>query len=106
MNEIKLSPWSAKMLKQLPDKYRIIMRKILDYEVRDAVRLAADTLDQAWMVVLIEEGVCGTGKRATRLHRYHGHVQELVDTTADYYEDGVAIALRHRLHNLGVDFES
>lgn len=105
-NELKISSWSAKMLKQLPDKYRIIMRKILDYEVRDAVRLAADTLDQAWMVVLIEEGVCGTGKRATRLHRYHGHVQELVDTTADYYEDGVAIALRHRLHNLGVDFES
>lgn len=106
MKELKVTPMTAKMLKQMPDKYRIIMRQILDYEVRDAVRLAADTLDQAWMVVLIEEGVCGTGKRATRLPRYHNHVQELVDTTADRYDDGVAIALRNRLHNLGVDFES
>lgn len=106
MKDLKVTPMTAKMLKQMPDKYRIIMKQILKYEVRDAVRLAADSLDQAWMIVLIEEGICGTGANATRLAKLHGKVQELVDAAADRYDDGLAIGLRNRLHNLGVDFES
>ena len=104
MNEIKISPWSAKMLKQMPDKYRIIMRKILDYEIRDTVRVSVDTILMAAILAGVEEGFWGTWGNATRIPRFVARINKIVDTNVDRYDDAVAEGLKAKLHSLGVEY--
>lgn len=54
MKDLKVTPMTAKMLKQMPDKYRIMMRKILDYEIRDTVRVSVDTILMAAILAGVE----------------------------------------------------
>lgn len=104
MNEIKLSPWSAKMLKQLPDKQRVITKAILQSEIRDTVRVSVDTILMAAILAGVEEGFWGTWGNATRIPRFVARVNKIVDTTVDRYDDAVAEGLRAKLHSLGVEY--
>ncbi len=105
MNEIKLSPWSAKMLKQLPDKQRIIAKAILQAEIRDTVRVSVDTILMAAILAGVEEGFWGTRCNATRIQRFVARINNIVDTNVDRYDDAVAEGLRAKLHSLGVDYD-
>lgn len=104
MKDLKVTPMTAKMLKQMPDKYRIIMRKILDYEIRDTVRVSVDTILMAAILAGVEEGFWGTWGNATRIPRFVARVNKIVDTTVDRYDDAVAEGLRAKLHSLGVEY--
>jgi hypothetical protein len=105
MNEIKLSPWSAKMLKQLPDKQRIVAKAVLKNEINRAVELTADTFIMQTLLILIREFGFGTTSNSTRLHRFMQLLQEGIDKNADYYEDdSIVYGLRKQLHEEGVEY--
>ena len=108
MSNYKISDATRKQLRRMPDRYRIIAEQVLKNEVCDAVDVTADSIMLAWSIVLIEHQGYGTNTRRpdSRLKKCYDEVQAIIDFSAKRYGDAMAEALRKRLHDLGIDYES
>lgn len=104
----KISDASMKQLLRLPDKYRVIAKQVVRNEVCDAVNVTADSLMLAWSIVMIELWGYGTNTRRadSRLKKTYDEVQKIIDFAAGRYGDAMAEALRKRLKDLGIEYES
>ena len=57
------------------------------------------------MLVLIEDFGFGTDeKKSTRIYKFIERLQAMIDTRAEQYDNAIAVGLRNRLHNLGVEY--
>lgn len=103
---IPISDASVAQLRRFPYKERLIAQQVLRKEVLDKVDITADSIVCASLIVLIEEFGFGTKTSdKSRILRYIKSLQELLDLSADYYDEAMAEGLRLRLHRLGVDYE-
>lgn len=101
---IPIKEVTAKTINRFPMLYKIQARQAIEYEVKDAIRITADSFVMASMLALVEEFGFGTNERSTRLPRFIERLQSIIDTNADHYDDAVAIGLRNKLHGLGIEY--
>ena len=59
----------------------------------------------ASILALVEEFGYGTTENATRIPRFVMKLQDIIDINAEHYDDAVAIGLRNKLQDLGVNYE-
>ena len=104
MNEIPLKPVTLKTVNRFPAIYKIQAQQAIRYEVHEAIRITADSFVMASLIALIEEFDFGTNERATKIHRFVKKLQEVIDVSADFYDDAVAEGLQNRLHNYGINY--
>ena len=97
MTPIKYEKATMAAINRFPMLYRMQAYQAIEREVRRAVRIAADSVQMANMLVLIEDGY-GTRVGSTRLENHVKRVSEIVDLAADFFDDGMAEGLRNRLH--------
>lgn len=104
----KISDASMKQLLRMPDKYRVIAKQVVRNEVCDAVTVTADSCVLASAIVLMEEFKFGanTKRPDSRMKHYFDSLNELIDFSAKRYGDAMAEALRKRLKDLGIEYES
>lgn len=102
---IPIKPVTEKTINRFPMLYKIQAKQAIEYEVKDAIRITADSFVMASLLVLIEEFGFGTTKNSTRIHRFIARLQNIIDTNAEHYDDAVAIGLRNQLHRLGVEYK-
>ena len=105
MNEIPLKPVTFKTINRFPALYKIQAQQAIRHEVKDAIRITADSFVMASLLTLIEEFGFGTNEQATKIHRFVAKLQEVIDTSAEYYDDAVAEGLRNRLSSYGVQYK-
>ena len=106
MNNIPLKPVTFKTINRFPAIYKIQAQQAIRYEVHEAISTTADAFVMAALLVLIEEFYFGTNERATKIHRFVKKLQEVIDVSADFYDDAVAIGLRNKLHGLGIEYKA
>ena len=97
---------TLKTINRFPTIYKIQARQAIEYEVKDAIRITADSFVMASILALVEEFGFGTNEQSTRIYRFVAKLQEIIDTNAEYYDDAVAIGLRNKLHGLGIEYGS
>jgi hypothetical protein len=104
----KISDATMKQLRRLPEKHRIIAEQAFRKEVGDAVTVTADSCVLASAIVLMEEFKFGanTKRPDSRMKHYFDALNELIDFSAKRYGDAMAEALRKRLKDLGIEYES
>lgn len=102
---IPIKEVTAKTINRFPMLYKMQAKKAIEYEVSDAIRITADSFVMASMLALVEEFGFGTNERSTRILRFVKRLQNIIDTSADYYDDAVAIGLRNKLHGLGIEYK-
>jgi hypothetical protein len=96
---IPVSKATLATVKRFPELYKRQALQAIDAEVRDKTSIAIDTIIMAAQLVLVEQG------REEEIPTFISSLQEIVDTSADHYEDAVAEGLRNRLHNLGIEYK-
>ncbi len=96
---IAVSKATLATVKRFPELYKRQAMQAIDAEVRDKATIAIDTMVMASLLVLVEQG------RGMEIPAFVAALQEIVDTSADFYEDAVAEGLRNRLHNLGIEYK-
>lgn len=96
---IPVSKATLATVKRFPELYKRQAMQAIDAEVRDKATIAIDTMVMASLLVLVEQG------RGMEIPAFVAALQEIVDTSADFYEDAVAEGLRNRLHNLGIEYK-
>ena len=101
---IPIKEVTAKTINRFPMLYKVQAQKAIEYEVRDAIRITADSFVMASILALVEEFGFGTTEQSTRIPRFVERLQSIIDTNADHYDDAVAIGLRNKLHGLGIDY--
>ena len=101
---IPIKSVTLKTINRFPTIYKIQARQAIEYEVKDAIRITADSFVMASILALVEEFGFGTNEQSTRIYRFVAKLQEIIDTNADYYDDAVAIGLRNKLHGLGIEY--
>lgn len=101
---VKVSKPTLDTIKRFPELYKRQAMQVIDAEVRRAISIAVDSAVMAAMLALIEQFGFGTKEDSTRLPRFVKALQEIIDTSADYYDDAMAEGLRNKLHNLGVEY--
>ena len=101
---IPIKPVTEKTINRFPMLYKIQAKQAIEYEVKDAIRITADSFVMASVLALIEEFDFGTTKTSTRVHRFIARLQSIIDTNAEHYDDAVAIGLRNKLHGLGIEY--
>lgn len=104
MSDIPLKPVTLKTVNRFPALYKMQAQKAIQYEVHDSIRTTADAFVMASMIALIEEFDFGTNERATKIHRFVKKLQEVIDVSADFYDDAVAEGLQNKLHNYGINY--
>ena len=98
-----ISKATMQTIKRFPELYKRQAMQVIDKEVGDNVRITADCFVMASILVLVEEFGFGTsGANATKVKRFTEKLQEVIDTSADFYEDAVAEGLRNKLSNHGI----
>ncbi len=103
---IPLKKVTLKTINRFPELYKRQALAAIDYEVRDAIRTTADAFVMASILAQIEEFGIGTAPNGTKLKRYVARLQKIIDTNSDYYGDAVAIGLKNKLHNLGIEYNT
>ena len=103
---IPIKQVTEKTINRFPMLYKMQAKQAIDYEVRGAIRMTADVMVMASILAAIEEFGCGTSANSTKIHKYIARLQSIVDTSAEYYDDDVAIGLQNRLHALGIEYRS
>lgn len=94
-------------IKRFPELYKRQAMQVIHAEVDDAIRTTADSFVMAALLVLVEEFGFGTsGANATRVQRFMGKLQEVIDVNAEYYDDAVAEGLRNKLSYHGITYTS
>lgn len=102
---IKYQKATLDTIKRFPALYKMQAMQALDKEVRKAINITADTFTMAFMIAAIEVFGLGTKEGSTRLPNLVSKVQDIVDTSADFYDDAVAEGLKNRLQNeYGVEY--
>ena len=96
---IPVSKATLATVKRFPELYKRQALQAIDAEVRDKTSIAIDTIIMAALLVLVEQG------RGMEIPTFLSSLQEIVDTSADHYEDAAAEGLRNRLHNLGIEYK-
>ena len=104
MTPIKYEKATMAAINRFPMLYRMQAYQAIEREVRRAVRIAADSVQMANMIVLIDDHGYGTKEGSTRLERHVKRVSEIVDLAADFYDDAMAEGLRNQLHERGVEY--
>lgn len=104
MTPIKYEKATLAAINRFPMLQRMQALQVLDREIRRAVRITADTVQMANMIVQIDYEKYGTRKGSTRLERHVRRVSEIVDLAADFYDDAMAEGLRNQLHERGVEY--
>jgi hypothetical protein len=99
---IPVSKATIKVVNRFPELYKRQALQAIDGEVTDAIRITADSFVMASAISIIELGLCDPDTED--IHKYISKLQEVIDTSADYYDDAVAEGLRNRLHNYGIDY--
>ena len=102
---IPIKPVTEKTINRFPMLYKIQAKQAIEYEVKDAIRITADSFVMAAILALIEEFDFGTTERSTRIKRFTERLQSIIDTSAETFDDAVREGLRNKLHNLGVDYQ-
>lgn len=101
---IPINKVTLKAINRFPELYKRQTLQFLYYEKRDAIHTTADTFVMASVLALVEEFRFGTKKYSTRIQRFISKLQEIIDTSADYYDDAVAFGLKNKLSELGIEY--
>lgn len=102
---IPITQATMKTINRFPELYKRQALQVIDREKSDAVRTTAHAVVMGAMLAFIEVTRCGTAANSTKLKKYVAALQSIIDTNALFYEDSVAIGLRNRLHDLGVEYK-
>ena len=105
MNEIPLKPVTLKTVNRFPAIYKIQAQQAIRYEVHEAIRITADSFVMASLIALIEEFDFGTNEKATKIHRFIKKLQQVIDVSADFYDDAIANGLENKLNSYGVKYK-
>ena len=73
--------------------------------MHEAIRITADSFVMASLIALIEEFDFGTNEKATKIHRFIKKLQQVIDVSADFYDDAIANGLENKLNNYGVKYK-
>ena len=103
---IPVSKATLKTINRFPELYKRQSLQVLDSEISEKIRTTADSFVMASMVAVIEVFHCGTSSNSTKLKEYVAALQDIIDTNAIFYDDAVAIGLRNKLHDLGVEYNA
>ena len=103
--DIPIKQVTQKTINRFPMLYKLQAQKAIEYEVKDAIRITADSFVMASILALVEEFGFGTTEQSTRIPRFIERLQSIIDTNADHYDDAVAIGLRNKLHGLGIEYK-
>lgn len=102
---IPIKSVTAKTINRFPMLYKIQAQKAIEYEVRDSIRITADSFVMASILALVEEFGFGTTEQSTRIPRFIERLQSIIDVNAEHYDDAVAIGLRNKLHGWGIEYK-
>lgn len=103
---IPISKATLKTINRFPELYKRQALQVLDSELHDKISTTADAFVMAGMLAFIEVTECGTSANSTKLKKYVAELQNIIDTNADFYDDAVAIGLRNKLHDMGVEYNA
>lgn len=101
---IPISKATLKTINRFPELYKRQALQVLDCELHDKISITADAFAMASVLAVIKVFKCGTSANATKVKEYVAELQSIIDVNAEFFEDGVAIGLRNRLHDLGVEY--
>lgn len=101
---IPVSKATLKTINRFPELYKRQALQVIDHEQHEAIRMTADSFVMASLLALVEEFGFGTTETSTRLNRFVAKLQEIIDTSAEYYDDAVVEGLHNKLHALGIDY--
>lgn len=101
---IPVSKATLKTINRFPELYKRQALQVIDHEQHEAIRMTADSFVMASLLALVEEFGFGTTESSTRLNRFVAKLQEIIDTSAEYYDDAVVEGLHNKLHALGIDY--
>lgn len=96
---------TLKTVNRFPAIYKIQAQQAIRYEVHEAIRITADSFVMASLIALIEEFDFGTNEKATKIHRFIKKLQQVIDVSADFYDDAIANGLENKLNNYGVKYK-
>ena len=99
-----ISKATLQTIKRFPELYKRQALQVIDREQTEAIRMTADSFVMASMIALVEEFGFGTTENSTRLNRFVSKLQEVIDTSAEYYDNAVVEGLHNTLHALGIDY--
>lgn len=99
-----ISKATLQTIKRFPELYKRQALQVIDREQTEAIRMTADSFVMASMIALVEEFGFGTTENSTRLNRFVSKLQEVIDTSAEYYDNAVVEGLHNKLHALGIDY--
>lgn len=101
---IPVSKATLKTINRFPELYKRQALQVLDYEKHETIRMTADSFVMASLIALVEEFGFGTTETSTRLNRFVAKLQDVIDTSAEYYDEAVVEGLHNKLHALGIDY--
>ena len=101
---IPVSKATLKTINRFPELYKRQALQVIDHEQSEAIRMTADSFVMASMIALVEEFDFGTTQYSTKLNRFIAKLQEVIDTSAEYYDNAVVEGLHNKLHALGIDY--
>ena len=101
---IPVSKATLKTVNRFPELYKRQALQAIDHEQTEMIRMTADSFVMAAMLALVEEFGFGTTENSTRLNRFIAKLQEVIDTSAEYYDNAVVEGLHNKLHALGIDY--
>jgi hypothetical protein len=93
-----------KAISRFPQIYKMQALRAIDVKTSEAIRMTADAFVMASMLAVVEEFGFGTNERSTRLQRFVDKLQEIIDISAERYDDAVVEGLHNRLANLGIEY--
>lgn len=102
---IPITQATMKTINRFPELYKRQALQVIDSELHDKISITADSFVMASMLAVIEVFHCGTSANSTKLKEYITALQSIIDTNALFFEDSVAIGLRNRLHERGVEYK-
>lgn len=103
---IPVSKATLKTINRFPELYKRQALQVLDSELHDKINTTADAFVMASMLAVIKVFHCGTSANSTKLKEYVAALQDIIDTNAIFYDEAVAIGLRNKLHDLGVEYDA
>lgn len=102
---IPVSKATLKTINRFPELYKRQALQVIQTEKSDAIRITADSFVMGSMLAVIEVFKCGTSANSTKLKEYVAELQDTIDTNAEFFDEAIAIGLRNRLHDLGVEYK-
>lgn len=101
---IPVTKATLKTVNRFPELYKRQALQVIDYEKKDAIRMTADSFVMASILALVEEFDFGTAQNSTRVGKFIAKLQEIIDTSAEYYDNAVVEGLHNKLRMLGIEY--